>query len=289
MMMRRRLNHLVYLSLLAIGTLLVLSYFPLSTARAANAAEALPAGTTAPPALVAAYRQAQHQVKPAKAGFQLWNPENQFTAEFHDGTMTAEHADGRLSLRLEGYGYGDKLATPASASAHATGARIEYQRGPLTEWYVNEARGLEQGFTLQERPAHQNGGPLEIELSVSGNLQPAVVGDHIELRRDGRAVLQYTGLRAWDANGTLSGQMAVRDGRIRLLVNDRDAAYPITIDPWVQQQELPTLAPQTMTFSVPRSPSTELPPSSARPAPTPSRARRMCSRCRQAPGRSSKN
>ncbi len=239
MMMRPRLNRPVYLSLLAIGTLLVLSYFPLSTAQAANAVEALPAGTTAPPALVAAYRQAQHQVRPAKAGFQLWNPENQFTAEFHDGAMTAEHADGRLTLRLEGYGYGDKLATPAPASAHASGARIEYQRGPLTEWYVNDARGLEQGFTLQERPAHQNGGPLEIELSVSGNLQPALVGDHIELRRDRRAVLRYAGLRAWDSAGrALSGKMDVRDGRIRLLVSDREAAYPITIDPWVQQQKI---------------------------------------------------
>ena len=97
MMMRRRLNRPAYLSLLAIGTLLVLPYFPLSTAHAANAVEALPAGTTTPPALVAAYRQAQHQVNPAKDGFQLWNPENQFTADFHDGAMTAEHADGRLT------------------------------------------------------------------------------------------------------------------------------------------------------------------------------------------------
>ena len=242
MMMRRRLNRPAYLSLLAIGTLLVLSYFPLSTAHAANAVEALPAGTTTPPALVAAYRQAQHQVKPAKAGFQLWNPENQFTAEFHDGAMTAEHADSRLSLRLEGYGYGDKLATPAPASARATGDRIEYQRGPLTEWYVNEARGLEQGFTLQERPAHQNGGPLEIELSVGGNLQPALVGDHVELRRDGRTVLLYTGVRAGDSAGqSLDARMAVKDGRIRLLVNDRKAVYPITVDPWVQQQELPVV------------------------------------------------
>ena len=30
--------------------------------------------------------------------------------------------------------------------------RIEYRRGPMTEWYVNERRGIEQGFTLVAPP-----------------------------------------------------------------------------------------------------------------------------------------
>ena len=189
--------------------------------------------------LRSAFVQAQHKVEPKGSGFRLQNPENQLQAEFHDGAVTAKHPGGEFGLRLEGYGYGARLASPATASAHASGTRVEYQRGALTEWYVNDVRGLEQGFTLRERPAHQNGGPLEIELSVSGNLRPALVGDHVELRRNGRAVLQYTGLKAWDVKGrALSGQMAARDGRIRLFVNDRDAAYPITVDPWVQQQEI---------------------------------------------------
>ncbi|MGA3194212.1 MAG: hypothetical protein ABSD39_04345 [Terriglobales bacterium] len=186
-----------------------------------------------------AFRLARHQVKPAGRGYGLQNPENQLNAEFHDGAMTAEHPDGRLGLRLESYGYGDRLESPPLASVHAAGTRVEYQRGTLTEWYVNDVRGLEQGFTLYERPARPDGGPLAIELAVTGNLKPTLVGDHIELRRDARPVLLYTGLRAWDSAGhSLNARMAVRDRRIRLLVNDRDAAYPITIDPWVQQQEI---------------------------------------------------
>ena len=145
----------------------------------------------------------------------------------------------RLGLRLAAYGYGERLQTPAPASIHAAGTRIEYRRGPLTEWYVNAPQGLEQGFTLRERPEPPQGGPLEIELAVSGGLQPALVGEHIELRRDGRAVLRYTDLRAWDAAGReLAARMVVHSGRIRLEVTDRGALYPVTVDPWIQQQVL---------------------------------------------------
>jgi hypothetical protein len=107
----------------------------------------------------------------------------------------------------------------APASIHAAGTRIEYRRGPLTEWYVNARQGLEQGFTLRERPEHPQRGPLKIELAVSGGLQPALVGEHIELRRDGPAVLRYI-------------------ERIRLEVTDRGALSPVRVDPWIQQQEL---------------------------------------------------
>ncbi len=189
--------------------------------------------------LRSAFREAQHQVEPQGAGFRLENPENQLQAEFHNDGLTVQHPKGRFGLRLAAYGYGERLQTPAPASIHAAGTRIEYRRGPLTEWYVNAAQGLEQGFTLRQRPEHPQGGPLKIGLAVSGGLQPALVGEHIELRRDGRAVLRYTDLRAWDAAGrVLAARMVVHSGRIRLEVTDRGALYPVTVDPWIQQQEL---------------------------------------------------
>ncbi len=189
--------------------------------------------------LRSAFREAQHQVEPQGAGFRLENPENQLQAEFHNDGLTVQHPKGRFGLRLAAYGHGERLQTPAPASIHAAGTRIEYRRGPLTEWYVNAPQGLEQGFTLRVRPEHPQGGPLKIELAVGGGLQPALAGEHIELRRDGRAVLRYTDLRAWDAAGrVLAARMVVHSARIRLEVTDRGALYPVTVDPWIQQQEL---------------------------------------------------
>jgi YHS domain-containing protein len=189
--------------------------------------------------LRSAFREAQHRVEPQGAGVRLENRENELRAEFHKDGPTVQHPKGRFGLRLAAYGYGERLQTPAPPSIHAAGTRIEYRRGPLTEWYVNAPQGLEQGFSLRERPEHPQGGPLKIELAVSGGLQPALVGEHIDLRRDGRAVLLYTDLRAWDAAGrALAARMIVHAGRIRLEVTDRGALYPVTVDPWIHRQEL---------------------------------------------------
>ncbi|MEW5987370.1 MAG: hypothetical protein AB1791_12105, partial [Chloroflexota bacterium] len=50
----------------------------------------------------------------------------------------ANEANFVLSWRLVGV---EEAAEPV-----VSGNRIEYQRGDLTEWYVNDERGLQQGF-----------------------------------------------------------------------------------------------------------------------------------------------
>ena len=153
--------------------------------------------------------------------------------------MLATHPEGTFGLHLVAYGYGRYLPAVVSPSPIGAGPRVEYRRGPLTEWYLNDARGLEQGFTLREPPPNPDGGPLALELAVSGSLIPKLSSDGIQLRHGGREVLRYDGLRAWDARGhALAAHMELRGGTIRLLVSDAGAVYPVTVDPWVQQQRL---------------------------------------------------
>src|SRR5207249_7023577 len=48
----------------------------------------------------------------------------------------------------------------------------------------------------------------------------------------GQPRLGYRDLRAWDAEGrALASRMVLVDGRVRLVVDDRDARYPVTVDP----------------------------------------------------------
>jgi hypothetical protein len=82
--------------------------------------------------LMKAFREHQHRVRPQGAGFRLQNPENDFSAEFHDGAVTANHPAGRFALRLEACGYGDHPPAPTRATMQSSGTRIEYRRGPLT-------------------------------------------------------------------------------------------------------------------------------------------------------------
>ncbi|HEV8481073.1 MAG TPA: hypothetical protein VGR66_09795, partial [Candidatus Eisenbacteria bacterium] len=55
-------------------------------------------------------------------------------------------------LSLAGYGRESALRAPGRARRAAHGNRMEYRRGDLIEWYVNDEQGLEQGFTLARAP-----------------------------------------------------------------------------------------------------------------------------------------
>ena len=166
------------------------------------------------------------------------NPAQRLTLEFDGREARLSHPDGSVSFHLTGYGYGERLQPPAQARLTGTGNRVEYQRGDLTEWYVNGSQGLEQGFTLARRPVTDGEGePLVIALGVSGGLVPAQEADGAVLFG---AVLRYAGLKAVDARGrALPSRLEARGGEIRLIVEDRDAQYPLVVDPtWTQQQEL---------------------------------------------------
>ena len=141
-------------------------------------------------------------------------------------------------LRLTGHGYEGAIQPAGPATLRTDGRRIEYRRGDLTEWYVNDHRGLEQGFTLYARPPGAHGrAPLQLQLELTGNLTPTLTGDGlaIDLASEfGVRVLRYGGLYAEDATGRgLPAHLAVEPSGISLLVDDSTAIYPIIVDPLV--------------------------------------------------------
>lgn len=180
-----------------------------------------------------------------------------------DGTFTGRNPGQDWGIRFDGNGF---LVTPQgqtwtwgleltdyagtkvsggskTARMAAAGGKLEvFHDGNLTEWFINDPRGLEQGWTLNHRP--ENGQPdgLNIGLKVRGDLSPAVTGDGLGMNfnNGGNTVLTYNGLKAWDADGK---PLPVRficspSGNLRISVDDRTAKYPVTIDPVAQQAQL---------------------------------------------------
>jgi len=107
-----------------------------------------------------------------------------------------------MNLSLSSIGYqGQGLETLAKVAPIATDNRVEYQRSAdLTEWYVNNANGLEQGFTLTQAWPGQNGNELALELSLTGGLFQSA-GGGLEMIPDKGSVTSYGGLYAYDATG----------------------------------------------------------------------------------------
>ena len=206
--------------------------------------QASPAVRGADDGLRQAFEKARYSLKSAKNGVvQGENNQQRLSLEFRQSEARLTNALGRVSLFVKGYGYGDRLLTPTPVRPTVAENRVEYRRGDLTEWYVNEPSGLEQGFTLNRRPAMaQDGQPLTIALAVAGDLraQADARGSEVLLKSGAATVLHYSGLRAWDARGhALSARLEANAREIRLTVDDRTAEYPLVVDPtWTQQQEL---------------------------------------------------
>ncbi len=153
----------------------------------------------------------------------------------------------RLQLRAVAIGRGNELVALAKPSGlRIAGNRASIELGKsLEEWYASGRLGIEQGFELAEPAPGQ--GELELEIAVSG-LEPelAANGKWVSLKTtQGRAVVRYSDLFAYDASGQmLATRMEVIGTAIRLIVDDRRARYPIRIDPlvWAEQQKfLPTV------------------------------------------------
>jgi hypothetical protein len=141
-------------------------------------------------------------------------------------------------LTLTGYGYAGQLIVPEPPELVDDVNRMEYRRGDLVEWYVNDSRGIEQGFTLKQAPSAEHTetkGALRIEMDVSGDLcagfDPSI--ETIEFyTAEGAVVLNYGDLHVYDAIGrSLPAQFDLDGSRISIRVDDEDAVYPITIDP----------------------------------------------------------
>ncbi len=191
-----------------------------------------------------AYERVLYRLNDSGAGrCQGVNPAQRLTLEFDRNEARLKHPQGDTALRLTGYGYGKRLRTPAKATPAVSGNRVQYNRGELSEWYANDARGLEQGFTLAHPPGtSREGEPLVMVLGVSGDLRPelAADGDSVLLRSGQGTVLRYSGLRAWDARGrAVPARLQAGEREVRLVVEDRGAEYPLVVDPvWSQEAEL---------------------------------------------------
>jgi hypothetical protein len=155
-------------------------------------------------------------------------------------SAVSDQAEWQATMRLIGYGYGESLLPVGFADLEAQGNRIEYRRAwpPITEWYINKAEGLEQGFTIDTQPGvRPERERLRLALELTGDLSAELAeeGRVIALKQaDGELALHYSDLHAYDAQGQeLPSQMRVSEGQVILEVDDEKAVYPVTIDPTV--------------------------------------------------------
>ncbi len=184
----------------------------------------------------------RHRVQPASGDvYQAVNPAQQFRANFAEGGMQIRPAEGSWKWGLRLVRYGSVEVTGRPRRVWAEDNRVYYRwDGSLTEWVENGERGLEQGFTVKERPPGLGTGqPLVLALAVQGGLNPEVDphGRQVSFHdREDRVRLTYGELTVVDAGGSrVPARLEGARSRVKIVVDDRQAVYPLTIDPLVQQ------------------------------------------------------
>ena len=148
---------------------------------------------------------------------------------------TATGPDWSWGLQLTGIGRAGDLRRPEAARLRVAGDRVELVRGRLTEWYINDERGLEQGFTLHGPLPGSAGDELLLRLDVAGTLQPRLEQGNRAIAfapPGGETVLRYGQLLAFDAAGRdLPVRFDLVGGGVEIAVATTGARYPIVIDP----------------------------------------------------------
>ncbi len=213
----------------------------------------------------AAYEAHRHAVVADEATpghYRARNPGQRWITTF-DGRGFSKSPDCGLDrggwtwgLDLISYGRGDaQQHITGTACIQTKGTRVEYVwNESLTEWYINDQRGFEHGYTLRDRPDGASGtnasggGMLHFTLAVRGELVPRVSENGRDVAftapTDRSTTLTYNNLKVFDADGvhlaasfqattTTTGTHA-----LRLTIDDTNARYPLTIDPVAQQAYL---------------------------------------------------
>jgi hypothetical protein len=155
--------------------------------------------------LIAADR---HAVRPTSEGLVARYPEQGLRFAFTDDGLAVqgETSGWEWAVRAVRLERGPAQTTLPAASPEPEGDGVRYVRGPVIEWYVPRAAGLEQGFTVAVPPAANDpasAAPLRLVLAVASGLIGAAESATGLVWQDaaGAAVLAYRGLRAWDAVG----------------------------------------------------------------------------------------
>ena len=131
----------------------------------------------------AAYDAGRHAAHPVEGGYQARNPGQGWRTHFDGrGFLTQPDVGGwTWGLELESYGFaGNEQEVTSPARVSAEGGRVTYEWDEtLDEWYVNDTRGLEHGYTVHRRPERdeQDESPLTFTLTVRGTLRAEVTGD----------------------------------------------------------------------------------------------------------------
>jgi len=133
-----------------------------------------------------------------------------------------------VELRIKNYQLGINNEGLSSSGKKAS---IENENIKIN--YSNKNEGMRQDFVLKENISGKD--DIELLLNVSSTLKMNISKDAVMFcaKKDGSEKMLYSSLRVWDANNKILDSYFEKRGsaEFAIVVDDRNAEYPVTIDP----------------------------------------------------------
>ncbi|MFN0121582.1 MAG: putative Ig domain-containing protein [Blastocatellia bacterium] len=171
-------------------------------------------------------RAAWHAPNPA-AGY------NAYVTETGVSVVVNDQSHVSLSLHALGYGSATRAVAPGQVSGEKQTINID-RDGGVREWFVNGPEGLKHGFTLREPPGTREGMPLRLVMQAGAGWRAVAGADggQITLHGPEGQAIEYGKLVVRDNEGrNIPARLLAADQDVVIEAEDRDAAWPLTIDP----------------------------------------------------------
>jgi hypothetical protein len=149
-------------------------------------------------------------------------------------TISIKRGDSGRVFGNPEYGLGGCRSDGVKDEHGACLKRIERDLGGVQEWWENRGDGIAQGFVVSKSPGGKAGASrwLRVEVGVSGAHIDLAPGSDRAILTSAGEKFSYAGLKAWDADKkVLPTRMRKARSSLLLEVDDRNARYPIVIDP----------------------------------------------------------
>ena len=183
-------------------------------------------------------------IRKTESGFTALQQGTGISGMVHANGLEIRFRDHSWALNLEGISApGTDIPIRFADSIFSlTDNQVVFSIPGFTSWVVNGPLGLQQGWTIEKRPAAGQG-ILSLCFSEEGDLSAGNIPDKgrsLALSgKDGSVVLNYQGLYAFDARGTMLPAWFEKSGKqVFIRVDDYGAEYPLTVDPYVQIAKL---------------------------------------------------
>lgn len=122
---------------------------------------------------------------------------------------------------------------------------LVYSNDDVAIEYINKENGLRQNFIIKNKPVGSENLTLNINIQTTlGTKISNCTSLSFYDRKNSLTLLSYDGLKVWDANHKLlnANMRLDANNNLQIIVEDKDAKYPITVDPLTHSPEWNTSA-----------------------------------------------